>query len=124
MVEGSPWSSGHNIRQQEERRDQLSTELHMRLELLLSTRHRWKPVEIPFTIREERPVFMYVDAYLEEDNRSLGEGHTPPPSEKCFGGLGALVIDDRGKYVLCVRLHHQSRLLGQLGDEEEPDLAS
>ena len=100
----------------------MSAERRSRLEFLLSTLHKWKPVEIPLTIREERPVIMYVDAYFVEDN-SLGEGHTSPPSKKYFGGLGALVIDDQGEYVPRIRLHHQGRLLGQLGAEKEPDLA-
>ena len=51
-----------SIRQQDERGAPLSRELRMCLELLLSTLHKWKPVEIPLTIREERPVIMYVDA--------------------------------------------------------------
>ena len=70
----------------------------MCLDFLFSILHKWKPVEIPLTTREEQPVIMYVDAYFEEDNNSLGEGHTSPPSKKYFGGLGALVIEDQGKY--------------------------
>ena len=81
MVEASPWSSGHNIRQQHERRGQLSKERHMSLEFLPSTWNRWRPVKIPFMIREERQVIMYMDAYFEKGN-SRGEGHTSPPSEE------------------------------------------